>query len=320
MHVAIGRPEDTEAIVELLKNSLGESLMPKSSNYWNWKHINNPFGKSPVLLSWDGTKLVGVRAFMRWNWQLADKIYTSVRAVDTATHPNYQGKGIFKKLTLALVDECTAAGVDFVFNTPNGQSKPGYLKMGWKEAGNLPIIVGLPALIPELSRSGGNVSDVKRLLSHPGLEKLIEIHVKKADKIITSLSPQYLRWRYLDVPVASYHAIGVEENENLVALALFRLKAGRFGNELRITDSFTMDRRAANKLGRELKKFERNLKARFITQSGLKASDGHQLRRILDIEIPRGPSVTVRSLALSDLSDLVNFNNWSPSLGDLELF
>jgi hypothetical protein len=30
--------------------------------------------------------------------------------------------------------------------------------------------------------------------------------------------------------------------------------------------------------------------------------------------------VTVRALALTDLSPLVDFNRWRPSLGDLELF
>ena len=34
-----------------------------------------------------------------------------------------------------------AEGVDFVFNTPNDKSRPGYLKMGWEEVGRVPITV-----------------------------------------------------------------------------------------------------------------------------------------------------------------------------------
>ncbi len=34
-------------------------------------------------------------------------------------------------------------GVDVVFNTPNDQSRPGYLKMGWSEVGRVPVAVRL---------------------------------------------------------------------------------------------------------------------------------------------------------------------------------
>ncbi len=320
MRVTKGRPEDTEAIVALLKESLGESLMPKSASYWTWKHLSNPFGRSPVLLCWEDTKLIGIRAFMRWNWRLGGEIFSSVRAVDTATHPGYQGKGIFKKLTMALVEECTNDGVQFVFNTPNGQSKPGYLKMGWKEAGRLPIIAGLGSLVPGFNRRADHEADVGRYLSHPGLRKLVDEHVNVAQSMITALTPEYLRWRYLDVPVVKYYAVGVEEGSDLVALAFFRLKGGRLGNELRITDSFAANRQATKKIRHELTQFERKLKANVVTQSGLGANDVHQIRRMFDIRASRGPSVTIRDLQMKDLSAMSNFNNWSPSLGDLELF
>ena len=39
------------------------------------------------------------------------------------------------------LESVEAEGVDFVFNTPNDQSRPGYLKMGWREVGRLPAAV-----------------------------------------------------------------------------------------------------------------------------------------------------------------------------------
>ena len=64
-----------------------------------------------------------------------------VRAVDTATVPEFQGRGIFTRLTLDALDELRDDGVDLVFNTPNANSLPGYLKMGWQEVGRLPVVV-----------------------------------------------------------------------------------------------------------------------------------------------------------------------------------
>ena len=43
-----------------------------------------------------------------------------------------------RRLTRGALDELQAAGIDFVFNTPNEQSRPGYLKMGWIVLGRVP--------------------------------------------------------------------------------------------------------------------------------------------------------------------------------------
>ena len=139
MLVRNSKQVDLTEIVNLLKQSLGESLIPKSENFWRWKHVENPFGQSPVLVAEENNKLIGVRAFMLWQWQLNGKTLKAARAVDTATHPNHQGKGIFKKLTLQLIEDCKQNHVDFIFNTPNKNSMPGYLKMGWIKAGRLPM-------------------------------------------------------------------------------------------------------------------------------------------------------------------------------------
>src|SRR5687768_822241 len=126
--------EDIPEIVSLLKLSLGESLMAKSERFWLWKHVENPFGVSPVIIAVADGKIVGVRAFMRWAWADETERIEAVRAVDTATHPEFQGKGIFSKLTKALLKDCEEKGIRLVYNTPNSQSLPGYLKMGWNVA------------------------------------------------------------------------------------------------------------------------------------------------------------------------------------------
>lgn len=59
-----------------------------------------------------GETVVGFRTMLRWNFAGPDDILRrAVRAVDTATHPAHQRRGIFRALT--------AEGVEFVFTTPN---------------------------------------------------------------------------------------------------------------------------------------------------------------------------------------------------------
>src|SRR5690242_18990664 len=110
---------DIPKIIDVLKLSLGESLLKKSVDIWQFKHKENPFGESYVLAAEETDQLIGVRAFMSWKWQKGNKSWQAYRAVDTATHPEHQGRGIFKTLTLQALHGVGALTPCFVFNTPN---------------------------------------------------------------------------------------------------------------------------------------------------------------------------------------------------------
>lgn len=329
MEVREATDADIPAIVALLKISLGESLMPKSERYWRWKHLENPFGQSPVLLCLEGGEIVGVRAFLRWEWNNEGQVYRAVRAVDTATHPDHQGKGVFKKLTLSLVDYCKQRGDHFVFNTPNQQSKPGYLKMGWEEAGKFPIRISIQRPVAMLKNFISNAgmekaesenSSIKYYLEHARLSVLVNDHLRKKRQTITNISVPYLIWRYLEVPVARYVAIGEEQEERLSGLIIGRIKKTRFGRELRITDYFLDVSSNGKELMKKFKESKKDWGIDYCTSSVALTKDSEHVlgRRWLTASV--GPIVTVRSLATEDLSALKNFKNWSPSLGDLELF
>ncbi|MEJ2542275.1 MAG: GNAT family N-acetyltransferase, partial [Gemmatimonadota bacterium] len=124
-----------------MRLSLGEGVSPRTQAYWRWKHEASPFGASPCLLATAGGRVVGLRVFMRWEWRLNGRTISSVRAVDTATHPEWRGQGIFTRLTRALLARVEGEGVSFVFNTPNEKSRPGYLKMGWEDVGRVSLWV-----------------------------------------------------------------------------------------------------------------------------------------------------------------------------------
>ena len=327
MEIREATNSDIPMIVALLKLSLGEGLMPKSEQYWRWKHVENPFGQSPVLLCMEDSELVGIRAFMRWNWTLEGKVYKAVRAVDTATHPQHQGKGIFTKLTIRLLEHCKQMGDDFVFNTPNLQSKPGYLKMGWKEAGKLPIdlnvqrpwsMIGNLLFHKDGTNSEPQEDNLRYFLEHPGIDLLVKGHIEKYDKIGTALSTSYLTWRYLDVPVANYLAVGDEHDGKLNGLVIGRIKQSRLGKELRITDAFLTENVNKKELMRKLAHVKKANKIDYTTISGTAKKNTGALGNGLTASI--GPIVTVRSLTMTDLHPFQRFMKWAPSIGDLELF
>ena len=196
--------EDLPEMVSLLKRSLGESRIPKSEEAWNWKHVQNPFGESLVYLAFEGETLAGVRAFMQWKWHLANKEYRALRAVDTATHPEFRGRGIFRKLTEGLIEKATEEGFDFIFNTPNEKSMPGYLKMGWKKCYKIPVRVRFFPLFC------GRFSQPEQAY------EINDLHYDSAEK------EAYFKWRYVDNPLVKYHGFSFGAKN----LCIFRVKKG----------------------------------------------------------------------------------------------
>lgn len=138
-------PGDRQQIIELCRASLGWRDGDPNETFFAWKHDDNAFGPSPswVAATVDG-RLVGLRVFLRWRFRRPDGTsFDAVRAVDTATHPDWQGRGIFTRLTTGALPDLEADGVANVFNTPNDKSRPGYLKMGWVSLGRAPVAVRL---------------------------------------------------------------------------------------------------------------------------------------------------------------------------------
>lgn len=304
---------DIPEIVKVLKASLGEDQLELSEEVWRYKHIDNPFGKSIVFLAVEDKKIIGVRAFMRWQWQEASKQFSALRAVDTATHPDHQGKGIFKKLTLKAVDFAKANNHHFIFNTPNEQSRPGYLKMGWKQVGK--VYVGLkPSLYFLRPKKSSQAYSIEKNISQTELEVLCTDWNKKLEAksgLFTPKSAEMLKWRYEENPLKSYEVIA----GNGYYLAAYIKKRGRF-KEFRIAE-YIYDQNVLGK--KELKK---------ILEKTISKFSCHLISfspSLLDLNAKKGnlgPMLTFNSLNLSDEENefSLKISNWNNSLGDLELF
>src|SRR6478735_9586729 len=118
---------DLDGILALARAALGWT--DSDSSFLEWKHLENPFGASPMWDATDDERVVGFRTFVRWEFLRPDgHVVRAARAVDTATDPAYQGRGIFTRLTLEGLEHLPSDGVQLIFNTPNAKSLAGYLK------------------------------------------------------------------------------------------------------------------------------------------------------------------------------------------------
>jgi N-acetylglutamate synthase-like GNAT family acetyltransferase len=318
MTVRKGSASDIPAIVDLLKSSLGNISSTKSVAYWNWKHVNNPFGPSPVLVAEEDNQLIGVRAMMQWHWIEKGKVYKSLRAVDTATHPSYQGKGIFTKLTMQLINQAKEDEFDFIFNSPNSQSTPGYLKMGWVVWGKMPLwiklIPGLSAFKPEKFEACCDFLQIADLNEIP-------INSFVSDSMQTVQTAGFLKWRYKDCPVKKYGLDKSEKNGNTLWL-FFTVKSKNRFTELRICNFYFSGNFSLYQLSKQVSVLAAKLGCRVATVTGLGQFSLHRILFAGFIPAKRfSITLTIRELSDSELfHSLLNKKNWLMQTGDIELF
>jgi GNAT superfamily N-acetyltransferase len=310
---------DRDGILDLLATSLGREADPRYEALFAWKHEENAFGPSPAWVATDGDRLAGFRVLMRWEFVDAGTVVKAVRAVDTATHPDFQGQGIFTRLTLHALEELRD-DVSFVFNTPNDQSRPGYLKMGWQVVGRLPTavrptgIAGIPriatARVPaerwsSPSNAGEDAADV--LDDRAALDRLLT-SLPEPRGMRTRLTTDFLHWRYR-TPLLAYRAVvapgGVDEG-----VAIFRIRARGSAREAALSSVIACGG-------------DRGVEAR-LTRAVTRAADADYVIRLGGgwvapggmVRLPgQGPLLTWRAVGASTPPE-----HWDLSLGDIELF
>jgi GNAT superfamily N-acetyltransferase len=324
------RREDEDEVVALLGASLGAGPAgTRSVEFFRWKHLQSPFGESFMLVAETDGRIVGFRAFMRWRFTWGESTVTAVRAVDTATHPEYQRRGIFSKLTLTALDRLRGEA-DLIFNTPNERSLPGYLKMGWRTVGLVPIRVQIrrPIRFARYARSlrGGTApGEVRRplveapsaadaLRDHQGLSRLLEQTESFPARLSTSRSVEYLRWRYGMAPLLDYRAIVGDDG-----LAVFRVRPrGRLWEttlaELIVPVGGVSGAR------RLLRAVAKAADVDHLTSSFPAGSIAARAGRRKTMPAPGGMTLVAHPLQGHRGLDPGSVSSWALTLGDLEVF
>ena len=239
-------PQDTAEVVSLLSACLGWQADEDHPALFRWKHLENPLGPSyrgrrsgRRDRRFPSVRPLGVRS--------EGMVVTAARAVDTATHADFRGRHIFRRLTLRGLDEMAGRGVAFVFNTPNRESLPGYLRMGWQVVGRLPLSVrpgsalGLARMTrSRIPASRWPVTTTAGVAAHVALadgapiERLVA-HAPAHGRLRSHRTLAFLTWRYAGLPALGYRALRARESVD-EGLVFFRLRRRGSATEAAIAD------------------------------------------------------------------------------------
>jgi len=318
--------DDREQVLRLLSASLGWVPNDLFAAFFAWKHEQNPAGSSPAWVALgDDAEIIGFRTFLRWGLEGPGGVtVAAVRAVDTATHPDHQGRGIFRLLTNHALDELRAEGADLVFNTPNDRSRPGYLSMGWSVVGALAPSVrptspaGFARMVRSRvpadrwsapSRAGVPATEV---LTGPVVEALLASQAPPRG-LRTRRTLAHLRWRY-GFDALHYRAVALG-SDPAEGLAIFRIRRRGAATEAALCEVMVPagNTRAAVALERAVVAAS---KADYVIRLGGPRIDGAGFIRLPG----QGPVLTRRSVPEVDGGLGVLRSGWDLDLGDVELF
>jgi predicted N-acetyltransferase YhbS len=306
------RADDVDEVLEVLRAALGESpILKRTPELWAWKHVHNPFGRSLVLLAETEGQIAGVRALMRWDLRMPEGgLLHCLRPVDTATHPKFERRGIFRQLTETAIEQARQDGYDLIFNTPNAQSGAGYLTMGWQPVGPIGVMLR-PLLRAGVSPSHDLAPDPLYFFEPPAERfRVVPGSDREGTGLRTPRTPEYLEWRFLSHPYVPYRSFFVDGS---VAVVRPNLRNGR--KEVVISDLLN------NPTARLVRHVARGSRARYLAgwfsqrSPERKAAVGGGMW-----PVPRVRSLTLVAQPLRPLPiDVFKLESWDIALSDLEL-
>lgn len=226
---------DEQAIVNLLDIVFGAWSSKGGLNYWKWLYKDNPAGRPIIRIAEYDKKVVGHYAIFPVRMKVREGCILGSQSVDTAVHPEYRGRGIFKTLASKVYAEAGKSGIPLTYGFTDIKM-PAYKgftkKLGWKHICLMTLMTNI--LNPEktlkkyftrnrLLLSLGKLflntlkffkSMFKIFETHSQIEDLKIHEVRRFDERINALwtklskmydlivirDKTYLNWRYVDKP------------------------------------------------------------------------------------------------------------------------
>jgi len=143
-------PDMTESLAQEYVR-LFAACFPKAvhftAEYLLWLYRDNPAGAAVGFDAWDGDRLVAHYACVPAAIRLHGRSSSALLSLNTATHPDYQGRGLFTKLASQTYALGESKGYSCVFGIANANSTPGFLKkLDFKLVGALTAKLGIGSL------------------------------------------------------------------------------------------------------------------------------------------------------------------------------
>jgi len=220
---------DRDAAVELLTAAHGTIVRDATS--WDWLFKGRV---DRYMVADTGERLAAQYALLPVRVRHGDSVIDASLSLDTATHPDFGGRGLMTRLGRAAYDR---SGSELVFGFPNARSAGVfYNRLGWRETAPFPLWVKpLPGLVRALTglplppvgrrRRGASVERFDRFGAWA--DEIWDASAGRGETAVVRDST-YLNWRFVDAPF-DYQRFVAPAGPEPVAHAVIRTVPWRHG-------------------------------------------------------------------------------------------
>jgi hypothetical protein len=322
-----------------------------SELYLNWQYNDNPFGKPFFSLAIDNEKIVGQYIVIPIQYRHKGNIITGTLSLNTLTHPEYQGMGLFTKMAENTYEICRKHKVSFTVGFPNPLSFGGFIKkLNFKELGycdlNIKILRPLHFVFNQLKKRkekhGGDFS-IDLFLQSPSnsqVSLLLPTDRELYDELWEGISSnsqyfsvnktwEFILWRYFDIPNRKYYAVKIMNENKITSLCIFRVEKV-LGTNTAVVMDFLIKDGHENDARKLLKLLKNDLRKNKVNLVVIISPVQRKIQKILSKEfffkVPRRflpqpiPYIFLDHNFDSIMDGVDNFSNWEVCFGDYDIF
>jgi hypothetical protein len=324
-----------------------------SEKYLDWQYNKNPFGYPYYSLAFDKDLVVGQYLVIPLKYRINNSIINGTLSLNTLTHPNYQGKGLFIKMATETYEFCRKSNISLTVGFPNPLSYGGFVKkLNFKSLGycDLMICVLRPftflknqfQLKKKKNKHGGDVEIKIELKNRSNCNTIItnlttndcksydifwNSITEKSNLISLDKTWDYINWRYFEIPSRKYYLIKSVQNGIITSVCAFRVEKVLGTNTAIIMDLLMLDECDAKLL---LKEIKRNLRKNKINAITIIRPNNIKVKKLLVknyfFKIPKKilpqpiPYIFLQHNKINSNIKIDDIFNWTVSFGDYDIF
>ena len=217
------------------------------ADFLEWEYALNPYGKALITVSEIKQEIVSQYAVLPRAFSIGKKIFQGSLSVNSITHPDYRGNGLFKKLAEETFIRCKENEINFTIGFPNHFSHPVIVKNEiFESIGFLPLliypinpVITFFKYISSKRRKKGDeivLNGIEEALKKISGISLFNFEVDATNyenflhrfnesKInVTNRSLSFIKWRYLNIPFRKYHLLKIVVGDQIEAMVILRAK------------------------------------------------------------------------------------------------
>jgi len=220
---------------------------PEEFDRWRW--FGAPGGACPIAIALDGDVIAGFYTLWPVRLRIGDAVVLGGQSMDTMTHPDYQGRGIFTILAKACYEIAATRGFQVLYGFPNAASYPGFVRrLDWTHTGDIRhwIRVLRPSRHPRVPGFAGPIADLAAMLLPRGGGRGIEITTGPPDAdsragllensrpdfghCRVERTPEWLDWRYSGAASHDYEWICARRGGTMLAAGVWGMQNAEWGD------------------------------------------------------------------------------------------